>query len=205
MPGNRHFVYTYMYRKVLSLIVIGMISLLMLVVFGPYFYARLWPVKSVEVDVLASQFVDNQKYPTNTLQVPSLGIEAPIQYISEQTEDAYQTALQHGVVHFPGTALPGQSGNVYIFGHSSDYLWSAGDYKTIFARLPEIVNEADIFVTDDQGQRYKYQVIETKVVNPKDLSVLDQGNYQRSILSLQTSYPLGTALQRFVVIAELRQ
>jgi len=40
-------------------------------------------------------------------------------------------------------------------------------------------------------------------VSPKDLSVLDQQNFQKKFLSLQTSYPIGTALKRFVAVAEL--
>jgi LPXTG-site transpeptidase (sortase) family protein len=82
-------------------------------------------------------------------------------------------------------------------------VWSPGDYKTVFARLPEIEIGSEIEITDPTGQLFKYRVFETKVVGPRDLRVLDQFNYERSILTLQTSYPLGTALQRYIVVAEL--
>src|SRR5438093_1507422 len=74
----------------------------------------------------------------NLLEISSLGIKAPVVYVDQANETAFQAALKDGVVHYPGTALPGQPGNVYIFGHSSDYFWSNGHYKTIFASLPQI-------------------------------------------------------------------
>jgi sortase A len=137
------------------------------------------------------------------LRIPSLNIEAPIKYVTEKDEAVFQTALAEGVVHYPDTATPGQAGNVYIFGHSSDLAWSKGEYKTVFALLPQIKIGEEIFVSDNNGKEYTYTVTGTRVVSPKDLSVLDQGNYEKRVLSLQTSYPVGTALKRFVVTAEL--
>ena len=71
----------------------------------------------------------------NTLTIPSLGIRAPIVDAPESSENAFQKALQDGIVHYPGTATVGKPGNVYVFGHSSDYIWSKGSYKTVFALL----------------------------------------------------------------------
>ncbi|HTM69093.1 MAG TPA: sortase [Candidatus Binatia bacterium] len=137
------------------------------------------------------------------LQIPSLGLDVPLVYVQEKTEAAFQAGLRDGVVHYPGTAMPGEPGNAYYFGHSSDYVWSKGSYKNVFATLPEIKQGAAITVSGPDGRAYDYVVIVTRVVSPKDLSVLDQGDGTRSLLTLQTSYPLGTALKRFVAVAEL--
>jgi LPXTG-site transpeptidase (sortase) family protein len=141
----------------------------------------------------------------NHLEIPSLDIRVPIIYVNEQSEKVYQAALINGVVHFPGTPEPGQYGNVYIFGHSSDYIWSKGHYKTVFAVLPRIKKGAEIDISDTQGHQFVYRVIAQKVVAANDASVLDQGNNQKKLLTLQTSYPVGTALRRYVVVAELAQ
>ena len=141
----------------------------------------------------------------NIVSVPSLNISAPLLYVDQNNEGLFQKALQNGVVHFPGTALPGKPGNCYIFGHSSDFPLTPGNYKTVFASLPKIKMGEIIKVTDSEGVVYSYKVVETKIVLPNDTSVLDQGDKTRSLLSLQTSYPLGTALKRFVVIAELQK
>lgn len=144
-------------------------------------------------------------WPKDTLAIPSLGISAPIIYNVEQNEDAFQVALQNGVVHYPGSSLPGEVGNVYIFGHSSDYAWSKGDYKSVFAVLPKIEKGAEIKVTDNKGFMYTYLVTNQFVVGPKDVSVLSQDTKGKRMLTVQTSYPIGTALKRYVVQAELRQ
>lgn len=139
------------------------------------------------------------------LSIPSLGIEAPIVHAETRSEEAYQRALRDGVARFPGTAEVGQPGNAYLFGHSSDYPWTPGDYKTAFALLTRIAPGDRVIATDRNGEPFAYEVIETKVVNPRDLSVLDQFGYERRMLTLQTSYPLGTALRRFIVLAELAE
>lgn len=144
-------------------------------------------------------------WPKDTLAIPSLGISAPIIYDVEQNEDAFQIALQNGVVHYPGSSLPGQVGNVYIFGHSSDYAWSKGNYKSVFAVLPKIEKGAEIKLTDSKGFMYTYLVVKQFVVGPKDVSVLSQDTKGKHMLTVQTSYPIGTALKRYVVQAELRQ
>jgi sortase A len=144
-------------------------------------------------------------YPPNQLSIPSLGIEVPVIYTTETTEKAYQEALINGVVHFPGTALPGEVGNVYIFGHSSDYLWSKGKYKTVFAVLPKIALGAEIRITDQSGMQHIYTVADKFVVEPSDVSVLSQNTDGKKLLTLQTSYPLGTALRRYIVTAELKE
>ena len=119
-----------------------------------------------------------------TLSIPSLEISAPIVFAD-----------------FPGTAFPGQIGNVYIVGHSSDYPWNEGDYKTVFSKLPDAATGILIKITY-QGDEFIYEVLETKIVEAGDLSVLDQPN-DRQLITLQTSYPVGSALKRFIMVAKL--
>jgi sortase A len=150
-----------------------------------------------------SAATDKKTMEPNLLVIESLNIKVPIIYVEGKTEKIYQEALKNGVVHYPGTANIGELGNAYIFGHSSDYVWSKGEYKTIFALLPKIKTGDEIVASNQAGEKFIYKVIETKVIGPKDLSVLDQQQNKRRLLTLQTSYPLGTALKRFIVVAEL--
>lgn len=148
-------------------------------------------------------YSSNQILP-DYLIIKSLGISAPVIYISEKNEKTYQTALASGVVHYPGTANPGELGNCYIFGHSSDYLWSKGKYKSVFAILPSIKLGDIITVSNIQGQVFEYVVTGSRKVAANDLSVLDQQGNKKKLLTLQTSYPIGTALARWIVVAELK-
>ncbi len=137
------------------------------------------------------------------LEIPGLNIFAPIVYIDQLGEPAFQAALKNGVVHYPKTAKPGTFGNCYIFGHSSDYVWSDGKFKNVFALLPKIKKGDEILVSDEQGVQYTYVVFDTKIVGNNEIKYVDQGDMTKKILTVQTSYPVGTALRRFLAIAEL--
>jgi LPXTG-site transpeptidase (sortase) family protein len=155
-------------------------------------------------NITNNQSLPQQKMQANSLIIDSLNINAPIQYATATNETAYQAALINGVVHYPGTANPGQLGNCYIFGHSSDFIWSNGHYKHVFAVLPQIKIGAQIIISDSDGNKFSYSVIDSHEVASNDLSVLDQQGYAKKLLTLQTSYPVGTALARWVVVAEIK-
>lgn len=157
--------------------------------------------QAAQQHLTASNFISPLK--ANEIRIESIDVHAPIVYIDDLGEKAFQGALSRGVVHFPDTALPGQTGNAYFFGHSSDYWWKDSPYRNVFALLPHIRQDEIIEVTDSDGNYFKYRVTDTFVIDPSETQVLDQGNGSRTFLTLQTSYPIGTALQRFIVRADL--
>jgi sortase A len=100
--------------------------------------------------------------------------------------------LGRAVGHIPGTALPGQTGNVVLSAHRDTY----------FRPLRKIQHDDIITVSTLTGE-YSYRVISTKVVPPTDVSVLSPGLGQS--LTLITCYPfyfVGFAPNRFIVHAE---
>jgi len=133
----------------------------------------------------------------NYLYIPKLGIRAPVNW--EVSESEAIDKLQTGVVHLRSTGLPGTDGNIFISGHSSYYWWDPGQYKTIFALLPNIANDDIVYITYN-NVLYTYQVIETITVNPGDTWVMDKLNFPA--VSLMTCVPVGTNLQRFIVRAK---
>lgn len=139
----------------------------------------------------------------NQLYIPSLDILAPIIYVESTNEEVFQKALQDGVVQYPNTAKIGTVGNTYIFGHSSDFALSKGSYKTVFALLPSIEKGEEILVTDEDGEQFVYKVYDKFVAKNTDTYLLKQDTQGRKILTLQTSYPVGTALQRYIIKAEM--
>ncbi len=144
-----------------------------------------------------------QSMEPNRLIIPSLNIETPIVESGENNEKAFQKALESGVVHYPGTAMVGEVGNSYIFGHSSDFAFKGGDYKTVFALLPRIENGAEIVVSNPKGIKFTYKVVNQFVAASTDTHLLDQNTNGKKILTLQTSYPIGTALKRYIVVGEM--
>ena len=131
---------------------------------------------------------------------PVLGLEAIQNKDWTSLEDQIHSALGTGVVHFPGTAEPGQKGNAFLTGHSSNVLWEQSAYNTVFALLPKINIGDEILVTYNQST-YHYTVTDKKEVKPNDVSALKQG--EGKTLTLVTCTPVGTALRRLVVTATL--
>ena len=100
--------------------------------------------------------------------------------------------LRRAAGHIPGTALPGQPGNVGISAHRD----------TFFRPLRNIRRNDIISVTTLLGE-YRYRVVSTKIVDPGDVSVLHPSGIE--ILTLITCYPfyfVGSAPDRFIVRAE---
>lgn len=133
----------------------------------------------------------------NRLVIPKIKVDAPI--IWNVPEDQITQKLEKGVVHYQGTALPGQAGNVFITGHSSYYIWAPGDYKDVFALLNEL-SAGDQITVRYKGAQFNYVVTDSVTVDPSDMKVLEQGNDE--VLSLMTCVPVGTNLRRLIVTAK---
>ncbi len=131
---------------------------------------------------------------------PSLGLEALKAQDFTTLEDQIHETLLQGVVHYPGTAEPGQKGNAFLTGHSSNVFWELSDYNTVFALLPKIKVGDDIYVTNNLTE-YHYRVVDKKEVQPTDVSALQQGDDYK--LTLVTCTPVGTTFRRLVVTALL--
>jgi len=112
--------------------------------------------------------------------------------------------LTKSLVHYLPQSLPGEYGNVAIFGHSTlPQLYNPKDYKTIFTYLSSLEKGDKIYVNIGELE-YQYEVTTSFIVKPSDLSVLEQKK-DASYLTLITCTPPGTYWERLVVIAKLTQ
>ncbi len=145
--------------------------------------------------------------PDTRVNIPRISKNVPIVRVStekliqrdwEALENEIQDALRSGVVHFPGTALPGQDGNVVITGHSSYFPWDPGRFKDVFALLHQVSIGDQIEVYHNQ-QKYNYVVYDKKVVKPDQVEVLTQKGDDR--LTLITCTPVGTNINRLIILA----
>jgi sortase A len=120
------------------------------------------------------------------IEIPRLGLSAIV------VEGIDRRTLRRAVGHIPGTALPGQRGNVGIAGHRD----------TFFRSLKDIHVEDIIVLTTLWGE-YRYRVVYSRVVSPDDVAVLHPTSSE--VLTLVTCYPFyfaGPAPDRFIVRAE---
>lgn len=192
-------------RHTLSYLLIGLVSIgIFLLVFN-------FPV--IEAN-LHYRFTKPQATPSATVQpttqtaavgaapvviVPKISVNAPIQFPPTLDESQIQLSLRDGVAHYAGTALPGQQGNVVLFGHSSNDWWEPGNYKFVFALLDRLA-AGDTIQINYQSKKYVYQVTDSVVVVPTDFSVIQAT--PDPTLTLITCTPPGTSWKRLVVHAK---
>jgi sortase A len=119
------------------------------------------------------------------LEIPRLDLSVMV------LEGVASRTLRLGAGHIPGTAFPGQHGNFGIAAHRDSF----------FRALSKIEpNDRIRFETVDKV--LEYRVVDTEIVKPDDVSVLDPGS--QDTLTLVTCYPfyyIGPAPKRFVVTA----
>ncbi|MFA6521729.1 MAG: class E sortase [Candidatus Gracilibacteria bacterium] len=158
------------------------------------------PIPSLNLEVFPTDM--RVVIPRINQNVPVVGVknESLIARKWNELESDIQKSLRNGVVHYPGTALPGDNGNTVITGHSSYYAWDAGRFKDVFALLHDVKIGDKVIVYFNQ-KKFIYEVNRIKVVFPKDVDVLAPSPQEQ--LTLITCTPIGTNLKRLVVTAKL--
>ena len=119
------------------------------------------------------------------IEIPRIGVSAMIR---EGDDDA---TLAVAVGRIPGTARPGERGNMVLAGH-----------RDSFFRPLRRIRVDDVIHVRAPGRRYDYRVVSTEVVGPREVRVLDPTG--EAVLTLVTCYPfgyVGNAPDRFVVRA----
>jgi LPXTG-site transpeptidase (sortase) family protein len=145
----------------------------------------------------------------NRIIIPRIGKNIPLVDISVESGATFETMhevfmeeLKKWVARYPGTAEPGDKGNVFIFGHSSNYPWVKSEYNSVFALLDELKNGDEIIIYYFQ-KKYVYTVTDRAVVKPGDVKTLETRDHNKKELSLMTCWPVGTTLERIIIFAEL--
>ena len=133
-----------------------------------------------------------------SIRIPSVNITAPV--IWSKSADDIEDDLNDGVIHYPGTANPGEPDNVVITGHSSFWSFKDAKYGTIFALIDQMKIGDKIYV-DYAGTTYVYETYATEITDPYDLSHFSAT--QEAQLTLMTCYPPGSTAQRFYVLTKL--
>lgn len=117
------------------------------------------------------------------LEIPSIGLSQPL------FEGVTLTAIDRGPSHWPGTAMPGELGNVVIAGHRTTRTRPFWDL--------DLVQPGDelIFAMDD-GSRHVYVLDRIEIVDDEAMHIVDQTYGYRA--TLFACHPKGSARQRIV-------
>ncbi len=109
--------------------------------------------------------------------------------------------LEKGPGHYPGTALPGVTGNMVISGHRTTY-------GQPFNRLAEL-KTGDAINLQVRNVIYTYKVTRQDIVDPSDTAVIlpVPGKFgakpTQKLLTLTTCNPEYSAAQRLIITAQL--
>ncbi len=134
--------------------------------------------------------------------IPKINVEIPVNYSETSTSEAdIENDLESGVVHYPNTSVPGQTGNAAFFGHSSNNIFNKGKYKFAFVLL-HTLQEGDLFYLTYNNKMYVYKVISRTIVDPSDVGVLGPVPGQQATATLITCDPPGTSLHRLIVVGK---
>ena len=119
------------------------------------------------------------------IEIPRLLLSAVV------AEGVDKITLRRAVGHIPGTALPGQAGNVGLAGHRD----------TFFRSLKDVKIKDEVQLSTLAGN-FNYEVESLRVVDPDNVGVLAPSG--RNVLTLVTCYPfyfVGPAPERWIVRA----
>ena len=133
-------------------------------------------------------------YAKFVLSVPKLKIDKAM--VKVDSND-----LSESLAHLPGSALPGEKGNVFISGHSAlSQMFSLKE--ALFGNLTEL-KKGDEIKINANGAEFKYEVVSLKVVDPSDISVINAPELQGRYISLMTCVPPGLNFKRLVVLGKM--
>lgn len=147
------------------------------------------PALPVPEPLPADDYAPTPEVHLGTLALPSIGVTAPL------GEGVTLTALDRGPGHWPGTAMPGQLGNVVVAGHRVTH-------TRPFHNLDLLEPGDSLVFTLADGTTWTYRHESTEIVASDALYIVDQTPAHTA--TLFACHPKGSAAQRIVAHFTLR-
>jgi sortase A len=118
-----------------------------------------------------------------TLALPTIGVEQTLH------EGVTLTAIDRGPSHWPGTAMPGEVGNVVVAGHRVTHSRPFYDLDRLRPGDPLVFTLTD-------GSRWTYELTSVEIVAPDAMHIVQQTPDRTA--TLFACHPKGSAAQRIV-------
>lgn len=122
--------------------------------------------------------------PLGRIAIPAIGIDAPM------FDGIRLPTFDMGPGHWPGSAMPGQLGNVVIGGHRTESNADFGD-------LDVLAPGDEVIMTDNSGASFTYLVQSTEIIDPFAATIIYQTREMTA--TLFACHPKGSTDQRIVV------
>jgi sortase A len=123
-----------------------------------------------------------------TIEIPKIDVSMTMY------EGIRLSTLDRGPGHWPGTAMPGQVGNVVVAGHRTSG-------HQVFRNIDVLVEGDEILFTETDGSVHRYRVTSSRIIVPTEVWIVDQTPTPTA--TLFACHPPGSVRERYVVFAEL--
>ncbi len=153
-----------------------------------------------KLDIEITPYENRIIIPKITKNIPVLDLKQKSVSWEKELEDIFMKELEDWVVRYPGSSKPGKNWNTFIFGHSSNYPWIKWDYNDVFVNLNKLEYQDEVILYYEQ-EKYTYKIKEKKVIKPGQTDILKR-NKNKDEITLMTCWPIGTTLNRLIVIWE---
>jgi len=130
---------------------------------------------------------EQKSLPGTRIVIPKINVDAPI------IEGVTWEDLKKGVGHLPGSANPGERGNLYLAAHNDIF-------GEIFRYLDKL-EPGDRYYIYSGDTKYTYEVREKRIINPTDVEVMLPTT--GPVATLQTCYPYLIDTHRLVIVSDL--
>lgn len=155
----------------------------------------------IEKPNIALPAIPTEAYEANILELPQFNIKVPIRRLTSSELDLIYGELKKGVVLYPGSSIPGQGYSI-IIGHSSQYPWESGKYRTVFALLNELELGDKIYVFWEQ-KPLVFEVEDKQIFVPwpqgSETTETIFPPSEKPTLILQSCWPVGAASKRVAI------
>ena len=155
----------------------------------PHLQKWVQPGQAHTASAVNIQIEPQQAAAPTRIVIPRINVDAPI------VDDVSWEALKKGVGHLPGSANPGERGNLYLAAHNDIY-------GEIFRYLNELEPGDEYFIYAGE-QKFRYVVREKRIIEPTEVEVMLPTT--EPVATLQTCYPYLVDTHRLVVIGELAE
>jgi LPXTG-site transpeptidase (sortase) family protein len=138
----------------------------------------------------------------SSLVIPAINVNTPVIFSASTDVPSLEKDLDKGAVFYPGSVLPGQSGQMLVLGHSAPVNWPHIKHDYIFSDL-EKLSVGDSITLYFNGQAYVYEVKEKKIIDQGQEVTYDRSLSPDNALTLVSCWPPGKNYKRIAVTATL--
>jgi sortase A len=145
------------------------------------------PVTEAPIDVPRDLYSSEPVIELGVIEIPKIGVNM------KMYEGIRMTTLDYGPGHWPGSAMPGQAGNIVVAGHRTSK-------HRVFRNVDQLVAGDQILFHDANGT-HTYSVRSIEVVPPSAVWIVNPTATPTA--TLFACHPPGSTRERIVVFADL--